>query len=159
MIQGQRPAHEPQSEFDWNLARFAQGSSSMNYTLPVSILKELFEELFLKALGIWRPEPKRALPASSGGHAIERPKIPEIGRLFAEAYLGAMPPDEARRVEAQLVELLVALAHVPTRHRVFLDSDTYFSERDLLRIHSQCTEILGLMGLKETYERRTRSDI
>jgi hypothetical protein len=59
----------------------------------------------------------------------------------------------------QLTELLATFAQVPTRHRVFLDSDTYFSERDLLRVHKRSLEILDIMGLKEEYERRTRSNI
>ena len=59
---------------------------------------------------------------------------------------------------AQVVELLATLARVPTRHKVFLDSDVYFSERDLLRIHDRCMEVLELMGKREEYERRTRTD-
>lgn len=138
--------HPPQSEFDWNLTRFVHGANAMNYALPVSILKELFEELFLTELELWE-------------RGRERPKIPEIVELFAQRYLDVFPDDERRKISKQLSELLATFANVPTRHRVFLDSDTYFSERDLLRIHQRSLEILDLMGLKDTYERRTRSDI
>ena len=139
--------HPPQSEFDWNLARFAHGASSMNYALPVSILKEIFEELFLKEMGCWEQGME------------QRPKIPEIGEQFATRYLELHSPDEVKKLRAQLVELLATFAGVPTRHRVFLDSDTYFSERDLIKIHTKSLEILAIMGLKEAYERRTRSHI
>ena len=140
--------HAPQSEFDWNLARFAHGSSAMNYALPVSILKEVFEELFLKELGAWDRD-----------HG-ERPKIQELARLYADRYLvSRYPPAEVRRESARLADLLGTLAKVPTRHRVFLDSDTYFSERDLLGIHDLAIHYLDHMGLKQAYERRTRTHI
>ena len=137
----------PQSEFDWNLARFDLGAGGMNYALPVAILKEIFEEIFLEGLGVWElPEGER------------RPDVQALGDMFEKKHLDMHEPDRARRVRAQLVELLATLARVPTRHKVFLDSDVYFSERDLLKIHSRCIEVLELMGLREEYERRTRTD-
>ena len=44
---------DPQSEFEWNLARFEDGGRDTNYALPLSILKEIFEELFLREMGAW----------------------------------------------------------------------------------------------------------
>jgi hypothetical protein len=137
----------PQSEFDWNLARFDVGAGGMNYALPVAILKEIFEEIFLEGLGVWEmPEGER------------RPDVQALGDLFERKHLDMHGSERARRVRAQLVELLATLARVPTRHKVFLDSDVYFSERDLLKIHARCIEVLELMGLREEYERRTRTD-
>jgi len=149
----QASTHPPQSEFDWNLSRFVRGASAMNYALPVSILKEVFEELFLREMGYWDGD-----DGKEGGEG-SRPKVPELAELFAERYLDVYSTDQTRKVRQQLEELLATFAQVPTRHRVFLDSDTYFSERDLLRIHKRSLEILDIMGLKEDYERRTRSNI
>ncbi len=150
----QEKTHPPQSEFDWNLARFAQGPAAMNYALPVSILKEIFEELFLRELGFWEED----LDEDERGAGKDRPKIRELGDIFAERFLeDRHPPDEVRRIKGDLIDLLATFARVPTRHRVFLDSDTYFSERDLLKIHDRATHLLDIMGRRQAYERRTRS--
>lgn len=138
----------PQSEFDWNLSRFMHGSASMNYALPVAILKELFEELFLKELGLWERAEQEA-----------RPTVTELGALFRERYLSSWSPEEAQAQEQEIVELLAQLARVPTRHRVFMDSEVYFSERDLLKVHDRSLRALELMGLKDHYDRRTRSQL
>lgn len=138
----------PQSEFDWNLSRFMHGSASMNYALPVAILKELFEELFLKELGLWERVEQEA-----------RPTVTELGALFRERYLSNWSPEEALAQEQEVIELLAQLARVPTRHRVFMDSEVYFSERDLLKVHDRSLRVLELMGLKDHYDRRTRSQL
>ncbi len=137
----------PQSEFDWNLARFDVNAGGMNHALPVAILKQIFEEIFLRGLDAWELE-----------EGEPRPDVQALGDLFARRYLDMHDADRARRVRGQLVELLATLARVPTRHKVFLDSDVYFSERDLLKIHERCIEVLELMGQREEYERRTRTD-
>ncbi|MFB6371820.1 MAG: DUF4350 domain-containing protein, partial [Bradymonadaceae bacterium] len=36
----------PQSEFEWNVSRFGASRRETNFALPLSILKEIFEELF-----------------------------------------------------------------------------------------------------------------
>ena len=136
----------PQSEFDWNLSRFMHGSSSMNYALPVAILKELFEELFLRELELWeRPE------------GVQRPTVTELAALYRTRYLGHLTEAEAARQEHEVIDLLAQLARVPTRHRVFMDTEVYFSERDLLKVHERSLRVLETMGLKEQYDRRTRS--
>jgi hypothetical protein len=139
--------HAPQSEFDWNLARFVDAGSGTNYALPVSILKEIFEEIFLDALGHW--------PSKPG----QRPDIAELGRLFAIEHLGEDAFGTERNVEREVVDLLGEFARVPTRHRVFLESDSYYSERDLLQLYRRSIKILDIMGRKEEYERRTRSNL
>jgi hypothetical protein len=146
--EAQRPGSIPQSEFDWSLARYLQGSAGMNYAQPVAILKEVFEELFLTELELWVAE-------------VQLSKLDpgELSERYAARFLREASPEQVRRQTQQLVELLTTLARVPTRHRVFLDNDVYFSERDLLRLHARCMEILDLMKLREDYERRTRHDI
>ncbi len=143
----------PQSEFDWNLARFGEGGVGVNYALPVSILKELFEELFMRALGVW-----------PGGEARDEPQaqrlsVVELGALYAAKALRGLPPAEAAAQEREVVALLAQLARVPTRHRVFLESDVHLSERDMLRLHERCMQILERLGCREDYERRTRNDL
>ncbi|MFW6053219.1 MAG: hypothetical protein ACOC9J_00225, partial [Persicimonas sp.] len=136
---------EPQSEFDWNLSRFGSGGRDTNYALPLAILKEVFEELFLSDLGCWQ--------AASDA----RPGVQKLGEIFARKHLTGHAPGEAERIEAEVVDLLASYARIPTRHRVFLDSDAYFSERDLINIYRRTRRILQMMGLEEEYERRTRS--
>jgi|GEM_PF-2152447 len=132
----------PQGEFDWNLARFGRGGRETNYALALAILKEQFEELFLDALGKW------PLPAD------ERPTVGVLANEYRRRFLRDVAnPDRAER---QVRELLATYARIPTRHRVFLDSDAYFSERDLIKIYRQTRDILRQMGLEKEYERRTQ---
>lgn len=138
----------PQSEYDWNLSRFANGGVGTNYLLPASILKELFEELFLKAVDAWtldNDEPK--------------PDIVGLANRFKAQYLANMPAEQAAQLSNEAAEVLAQFARLPTRHRVFLDSDRHISERELLKLHERAMDILSIMGLKDEYERRTRSDI
>ena len=133
----------PQSEFEWNLARFEDGGRDTNYVLPLAILKQIFEELFLKELGAWDRE--------------ERVSIPVLAEQFERRYLSDRPPRERERIRKELEDVLGSFAQIPTRHRVFLDSDAYYSERDLIQLYGRARRILNLMGLEEEYERRTRT--
>ncbi|TXC78188.1 DUF4350 domain-containing protein [Bradymonadales bacterium TMQ1] len=134
----------PQTEFDWNLARFSRGTRGMNYALPVAILKEVFEEIFLDALGLW--------PSTSK----QRPPIDELARRFEQRFCARQAPAERERRRQSVQELLSHLAIAPTRHRVFLENDANYSARDLARLHRHAHEILGWMGKEADYERRTR---
>ncbi|MGM0555022.1 MAG: DUF4350 domain-containing protein [Myxococcota bacterium] len=136
---------KPQAEFDWNLSRFGGGGRETNYALPLAILKEMFEEMFLTRLGRWENDEK------------DRADVETLGAEYREQYLGDLPYDEAERIENEVVDLLATFARIPTRHRVFLDSDAYFSERDLIKIYRRTRDVLRHMGLEEEYERRTRS--
>jgi hypothetical protein len=140
-----RDVPAPQSEFDWNLSRFGGGGRETNYALPLAILKEVFEELFLSELGHW--------PIAGD----KRPDIEQLGEEFSVKFLDGYMPTEADTIEREVTDLLVTYARIPTRHRVFLDSDAYFSERDLIKIYRRTREVLMIMGLEEEYERRTRS--
>lgn len=146
----QRPHTIPQSEFDWSLARYLEGSAGMNYAQPVAILKEVFEELFLTELGLWAGDEAQRKPVSDVRLLAER---------FAERYMREASPAQVKQRTQELVELWTTLAKVPGRHRVFLDNDVYFSERDLLKIHERCMWILDQMNRREDYERRTRNHI
>ncbi len=138
-----RHVPDPQSEFDWNLSRFGSGGRETNYALPLAILKEIFEEIVLSDLGYWPINAER------------RPSIQELGAAVRAKYFAGRP--DADKLEQEVVDLLAVYARIPTRHRVFLDSDAYFGERDLIRIYRRTRRVLRLMGLEEDYERRTRS--
>lgn len=141
----------PQSELDWNLARFAQpqrrffGRRSVNYALPLAILKEIFEELFFSRLGLWPISTKNP------------PSPAQMGIRFGAMFLNKHPEDERDRIENEVVALLEFFEKIPSRHRILLDSEAYFGERDLLKAYRRTQKILHLMGLKEEYERRTRN--
>jgi hypothetical protein len=76
--------HQPQGEFDWNLARYARASNATNYALPISILKEIVEELVLTKMGLWdvQGEPRHTVPEiadqdhRSARHLRQRPHAP-----------------------------------------------------------------------------------
>ena len=134
----------PQSEFDWNVSRFGSGSRTMNYALPMAILKEIFEELFLDALGYW--------PSRAG----ERPDVKVLAKEFADQYLADRTEDERDQIRGDVFRLLATFAQLPPRPRVFLDNDTHFSEADLLEHHRRALNALKIMGLSHEYQRRTR---
>jgi hypothetical protein len=136
---------KPQAEFDWNLSRFGGGGRETNYALPLAILKEMFEEMFLRKLGRWENDEK------------ERADVQTLGAEYRRQFLADHDPQTADQIEAEVVDLLATFARIPTRHRVFLDSDAYFSERDLIKIYRRTMDVLRHMGLEEEYERRTRS--
>jgi len=136
----------PQSEFDWNIARFGKGSRNTNHALPMSILKETFEQLFLNDLGFW--------PSTASG----RPGIESLADSFATKYLGNVDSAQRDALKRQTLELLGIMATIPPRNRVFLDSDAHFSQADLLRTHRKVMQTLSLMGLEDDYKRRASGD-
>lgn len=137
----------PQSEFDWNLARFASTNRTSNFALPMSILKEIFEELFLRELGLW--------PSTSHN----RPDIEALADMFEKRYLQKHDPKQAAMMRKETLELLGSMASIPPRNRVFLDSDAHFSHADLLRTYRKAMQTLKLMGLQDEYKRRANGDV
>ena len=139
-----RSLSPPLTEFDWNIERFTEPDGKINYALPMAILKESFEDLFLDAFDYSRSRRDDRLPAA------------EIARRFDERYLRGETPVIRKRRREQVEQLLLDLADVPGRHRVFLESDETFSARDMTRLRRRILRVLGWMDLKETYERRSR---
>ncbi len=133
----------PQGEFDWNLSRFGTGARTMNYALPMAILKEHFEELFLGAFGLWPSK------------ASERPGVERLAQDYVARYWAGASSAEQDRIERETVELLATFAQLPPRNRVFLDDDARFRDVDLLKCHRRAMAILERMDLKDEYERRT----
>ncbi len=139
-----RDLSPPLTEFDWNMERFIEPDGRINYALPVAILKESFEELFLEQFDLW--------PSKPG----ERPSVKGLAQRFDEQFCQGVAPATRKKRRIQVEQLLTDLATVPSRHRVFLESDEYFSARDMIRLHRRIYEVLEWMGLQEAYERRTR---
>lgn len=135
---------EPQAEFDWNLSRFGGGSRTMNYALPMAILKEHFEELFLSAFDMWPSK------------ASERPGIQRLGQMYVERFGKNASAAEKQKMEDEAIELLATFAQLPPRNRVFLEDDARFRDVDMLKCHRRAMAILERMDLKDEYERRTR---
>jgi hypothetical protein len=144
ILDATRAVPAPQTEFDWNLSRFGAARGGINFILPMAILKETFEEIFLTGLGLW--------PST----ARERPGVEELARQFAERYLQGVSGARRRRLEEEVTDVLATFAQIPTRHRVFLDSEAFFGEREMLRHYRRARKILEIMGLEEEYERRTK---
>lgn len=136
----------PQSEYDWNVSRFGRGPRTMNFALPMAILKEIFEELFLTELGYWE----------SGD---ERPSVTKLADEFVERYGARLSDKQRDELHDDVVRLLGAFANIPPRSRVFLDSDANITHRELLEHHARAMEVLKTMGLHDEYQRRTRGTL
>lgn len=135
---------EPLTEFDWNVRRFTDSSDSINHALPMAIVKEAFEELFLDQFGLWPPQQGR----------IPGPGV--LAKRFEDRYLQQEALEQRRQRRRQVQKLLERLAELPDRHRVFLESEKQYDARDLQRLDRRVRQVLGWMGLEEVYERRTR---
>ncbi len=142
----QREVSAPLTEFDWNVARFEEARGRINFALPMAVLKEIFEEQFLDALGLW--------PLSSG----ERPPVSEIARRFDERYGRGLPPEERRARREEVHRVLAQLAKIPSRDRVFLDSDGYYRRREFKRLYRRMERVMEWLARKEADERRTGVD-
>ncbi|MEZ4462297.1 MAG: DUF4350 domain-containing protein [bacterium] len=138
---------EPQSEFDWNLSRFGTPNRRLNYALPLSILKEVFEEIFLRALDLWPSEPGA------------RPNVAEMARIYDLKYLSSVPSADRAKAHGELLQLLAELTSIPPRNRVFLDSDAHFTSTDLMRLHRRVLDTLHRMGLEHEFTQRTNGEI
>lgn len=145
---GPPPHIRPLSEFEWNLLRFNRGGFQANYALPMSILKTEFERLFYTALG--------------DGEAVPAPDDPmrpaflkRMAQRYVERHEGSLKGRARARSYKRVLQLLVMFSRIPPRHRLFLDSEAYFNEREMLKIYARSRAILDAMGLGQDYERRT----
>ena len=134
----------PLTEFDWNLERFVEPGGPINHALPVAVLKESFEEHFLRAFELWPTRSK------------SRPSVHVLAKRFVERYCANQDRSVRRRRQEAVERLLADLARIPSRNRVFMESDDQFSARDMIRLHRRIIEVLEWMGERENYERRTR---
>lgn len=139
----------PSSEFERNLREFSKANA--NFALPLAILRDEFERLFL-----------REVYADSGESApdIERRYRPSVIEETAERYAARMgvagsPGWRQRRRQAQ--RLMQTFARVPARSQIFIEPGRRWSERDLIQLHGECLEVLESLGLREEYEQRTRT--
>lgn len=134
----------PSTEFDWNVDRFTDADGSMNYMLPMAILRESFDEVFLDAFGLWPSRPE------------DRPSMSQLARRFEERYLRGHGPQVRKERRREVEKLLGDLNGIPRRHHVFLESEQSYSARDLRRLYRRVKRVIKWMGLEESYERRSR---
>lgn len=134
----------PLTEFDWNIERFSESGDKINYALPMAILKESFQRLFFAQFDLW--------PLSEH----HRPSNTVVAKRFEERYLQHEPPARARKRRRQLEQLLAVLDEIPDRRQVSIETEQYFTARDLRQLHRRIRQVLRWMGLEELYERRTR---
>ncbi|MEO1272311.1 MAG: hypothetical protein AAFX99_29795, partial [Myxococcota bacterium] len=139
----------PLSEFEWNLQRFERLGHQANYALPVAVLKSEFERLFFQALA-----PGETIPPASS--AERNAFLRRVGQRYVERVAAEDSAVNKVKLHKRTLTLLKTFSKLPPRHRLFLDSEASFSERDMMRIHDQCREILGNLGLGADYERRIR---
>lgn len=130
----------PQSEFDWNLSRFGNDHHPRADILPMAILKELFEKIFLKELGYWPSQ------------AENRPDIKGMVVLFSERFLSKELAEHRILIEKDLIELLFFLANIPPRHRVFLEDEKDVQKGDLQKYHVIAMELITIMGRQNDYK-------
>lgn len=143
---------QPLSEFEWNLKRYDRPGFQGNYVLPVAILKTEFERLFLRELAEGERVPEE-------GEASRKAFLRRMAQRYADRKAdqdGGGPGDRVR-VYKQTLGLLETLAQIPPRHRLFLDSEATFSERDMMKLHAQSRAILETLDVADEYDRRTRS--
>jgi hypothetical protein len=134
----------PLCEFEWNMKRYAAPGSRGNHLLPMALFKEVFEDLFLGRLGV--------LPAAESDGS----EVPRILAAYEREFLEDISKRRRTQARRSLVEVLTIFEMIPSRHRVFLDSDLYVSHRDMERCIAQAEKILYFMGLEEAYQRRLK---
>ena len=148
-ISFQPPANlMPQSEFERNLERF-QGNSKANYALPIAILRDEFERLVLREVFGEGEEPDSL--------ARYHPRTIEKMAAWYADRVGGTDSEEKRRRRRQLTKLMMTYSKVPARAQLFIDTGSRWGEKVMLECYQESLDILETLGLRETYERRTRS--
>ena len=140
------PAHvKPLSEFEWNVQRYAFSGQQANYALPIAILKSDFERAFLSRVAHGEKVPPTGDP---GRPAFLR----RMAQRYVERHLADQPAHRQAAAYKSTARLLELFARLPSRDRLFLDSELTFTERDLLRIWTQCHAILTTLGVEEDHD-------
>ncbi len=144
------PAHvRPLSEFEWNLLRYEHGGFQANYALPMAILKAEFERRVFRALAPGEPVP----PQDDPRRAVF---LRQVAQRFVERHQSHLSGRARARSFKQALALLRLFSRIPPRHRLFLDSETYFGERELMRVHGRATQMLEHIGAGQDHEQHPR---
>jgi len=137
----------PRSEFERNLLEFSRGQNT-NYVLPIAILRDEFERLFLRELygEVGAPD----------NEARYRPKVVEqTSSLYADRVSLDSKLDWKQR-KRQAFVLMTAFSKIPARSQLFINPGQRWSERDLSKLYEDSQEILTALNVKEEYEQRIR---
>jgi hypothetical protein len=138
----------PLSEFEWNLLRYRRGRR-VNHALPMSILKAEFERLFFREVRGQEPIPQPESPRRAAFLKV-------CAQRYMDTYRGDLAGGARKRVSREVLALLRLFSGIPPRHRLFLDSEAHFSERELMGAWRRSRGILEVMGVDDEYEQRTR---
>ena len=134
------PAHvRPLSEFEWNLLRYERGGFQANQALPMSILKTYFEERFFAAVA----QGDRVPGQDESGRGVF---LRTLTQRYVERYKSGLKGRARRKCYNETLEVLRLFSRIPPRHRLFLDSEAYFSERDLAKVYTRSQSILDAIG-------------
>lgn len=139
----------PLSEFEWNLLRYERGGFQANHALPMSILKTEFERLFFREI-----VKGDTVPAAEDPRRVAFLK--KCAQRYVEKYREDLGGSGRKSAFKEVHGLLRLFSRIPPRHRLFLDSEAYFSQRELMSTWRRSREILEIMGVGEEYEQRTR---
>ena len=74
----------------------------------------------------------------------------QMAQRYIERHHGELVGRARTRSYKQTLQLLRLFSRIPPRHRLFLDSEAYFSERELLKVHERSKAILEAIGHRGT---------
>jgi hypothetical protein len=136
------------SEFEWNLERLLRDGAEGDYALPLSILKDEFEELFFGALA--RDPSELAENQRYQPEQLQRFASRFAAKAFPEASRGRQ-----REATQRALETLTLLASIPPRTSLVPEVDARYSERLFRRVFAETRRLLVEIGLFGRYEQRT----
>ncbi len=130
----------PRSDFERNMHLFSSTATAPTYALPLAILRDDFENDFLRRLYPGTPIPDT--------EARYRPAVmAEIAQRYAN-LVAANDPLAWKHRRAQALRLLRDFARLPNRVHFFAQPRGRWTKNDLLRLHRSCQEMRASLGMK-----------
>jgi len=134
----------PAGEFEFCIHRYLGRFGERTYALPSALLREIFDALFYKSLGLQAPPEDHPNPR----------EVREVAaRRFVERHT-ALHGRAARRRERAVLRVLHSVARVPQRGAVSLVARSAVTKREFVHLHRSIRETLELMGHTDEFNRR-----